>query len=321
LGVGAYGAAIFHLFTHAFFKALLFLGSGSVNHATGTFDMRYMGGLRRAMPWTYATFMIGSLSLAGVFPLAGFWSKDEILAGAWAGGGIISPLVFWMSLVAVFMTAFYMFRALFMTFHGEFRGGVEADPNPIDDHAEVHLGESPSVMRWPLVVLGVAAVIVGFLVNPLTNLGIVPIHWLSHFLGEGFVEVETESFNILVAFLSSVVAVGGIGLAYAMYYSGQLSPEKVGARFKAAYTVLINKYYLDELYENIIVSRYFYGMLARGLDWFDRAVVDRSVNVVGWLGVNIGGALRQLQTGQLQSYGAVISIGILIIFAIFLITR
>ncbi len=123
LGVGAYGAAIFHLFTHAFFKALLFLGSGSVSHATGTFDMRQMGGLRRHMPWTYATFLVGGLSLAGIFPFAGFWSKDEILAHAWGAGSAVSQAVFWMGLAAAFMTAFYVFRALFLTFEGEFRGG------------------------------------------------------------------------------------------------------------------------------------------------------------------------------------------------------
>ena len=126
LGVGAYGPAVFHLFTHAFFKALLFLGSGNVNHATGTFDMRYMGGLRRVMPITYLCFLIGGLSLAGVFPFAGFWSKDEILASAW-GGDAVSQAVFWLALVAVFMTAFYMFRAIFMTFEGkrgEFEGGA-----------------------------------------------------------------------------------------------------------------------------------------------------------------------------------------------------
>ena len=105
--------------------------------------MRYMGGLRRVMPWTYGTFLIGGLSLAGIFPLAGFWSKDEILAHAWAASGVVSQLVFWLALVAVFMTAFYMFRALFMTFEGEFRGGVKTDPAPAADGAEVHLAESP----------------------------------------------------------------------------------------------------------------------------------------------------------------------------------
>ena len=166
LGVGAYGAAIFHLFTHAFFKALLFLGSGSVNHATGTFDMRYMGGLRKFMPITYATFMIGSLSLSGMFPFSGFWSKDEILAHAFGAGSFIGTLVFWLALIAVFMTAFYMFRALFMTFHGDFRGGSEADPEAQAHGGGLHLGESPAVMAWPLLVLAVPAVVIGFVANP-----------------------------------------------------------------------------------------------------------------------------------------------------------
>ena len=138
LGVGAYGAAIFHLFNHAFFKALLFLGSGSVNHATGTFDMRYMGGLKKYMPWTYWTFLIGSLSIAGIFPLSGFWSKDEILIGAWEKGSSNGYLLFIIALVAAFMTAFYIFRALFMTFHGEFKGGADSDPNPPPDSIWFH---------------------------------------------------------------------------------------------------------------------------------------------------------------------------------------
>ncbi|MDE2969616.1 MAG: NADH-quinone oxidoreductase subunit L, partial [Chloroflexota bacterium] len=163
LGVGAYGAAMFHLFNHAFFKALLFLGSGSVNHAAGTFDMRYMGGLRRVQPWTYALFLVGALSLAGVFPLAGFWSKDEILAEAFHEGSGVALLVFLLALAAAFMTAFYIFRALFMTFHGTYRGGVarKADDaaNPDNettlaaDEAEKiaaddthHAGESPVSM-------------------------------------------------------------------------------------------------------------------------------------------------------------------------------
>ena len=124
LGIGAFGPAIFHLFTHAFFKALLFLGAGSVNHATGTFDMRYMGGLRKVMPWTYALMVVGSLSLVGIFPLAGFWSKDEILGHAWHGGSLLDTVVFWLLAVGVAATAFYTFRMIYMTFHGQFRGGI-----------------------------------------------------------------------------------------------------------------------------------------------------------------------------------------------------
>ena len=318
LGVGAYGAAIFHLFTHAFFKALLFLASGSVHHASGTFDMRYMGGLRKVMPWTYAAFLIGGLSLAGIFPLAGFWSKDEILAHAWSHGGVVSKTVFWLALAAVFMTAFYIFRALFMTFEGEFRGGADADSDAGADAGEVHLAESPPVMVWPLAVLGAASVLAGFVANPTTDLGVVPIHWLSDFLRTSWVNVEVQSFNKWMAAASSLVAVAGIGLAYLMYYSRQVSAQRVADRLRPLHVLLLRKYYIDEAYEDMVVRRGLYRGLARSLDWADKSIVDRLVNIVGWTGANIGGALRQVQTGQLQSYGVVISVGILAIFGLYL---
>ena len=153
LAKGAVAMGMFHLFTHAFFKALLFMGAGSVNHATGTFDMRQMGGLRKTMPWTYATFLIGSLSLAGIWPLAGFWSKDEILATALTS----QPVLFWLALITVFLTAFYMFRAIFMTFHGEYRGG---DKESGKDYSHTH--ESPWVMVAPLVFLAILAIGAGW---------------------------------------------------------------------------------------------------------------------------------------------------------------
>ncbi len=213
LGIGAYSAAIFHLGTHAFFKSLLFLGAGSVSHATGTFDMRRMGGLRKVMPLTYITFLLGSLSLAGVFPLSGFWSKDEILGHAWASGDMLHNVLFWVALTGAFMTAFYISRAVFITFEGHFRGGAQIAPAP-DKHGEgVHLHESPVVMVLPLVVLAGATIMSGFLANPISNVwgfGLVPTHWLSHFLSEGPVIFETEGFNITVAGLSTIVALAGI---------------------------------------------------------------------------------------------------------------
>ena len=150
LGTGGVAIGIFHLFNHAFFKALLFLGAGSVNHATGTFDMRQMGGLRKVMPWTYATFLIASLSLAGIWPLSGFWSKDEILASALEH----QPVLFVLAMITVFMTAFYIFRVVFLTFGGEYRGGSA------EAHGKPH--ESPSVMVMPMVVLAILAVVSGF---------------------------------------------------------------------------------------------------------------------------------------------------------------
>ena len=318
LGVGAYGAAIFHLFTHAFFKALLFLGSGSVNHATGTFDMRYMGGLRVAMPKTYLTFIIGSLSLAGIVPLAGFWSKDEILSHAFSGGNTISSIVFALALIAAFMTAFYMFRAVFMTFHGNFKGGADRDPDAHSEHP-IHLEESPATMTWPLIILAVPAVVAGFLANSIFDLGIIPAHWMTHFLDYNpFVHVESTTFNIAIAGLSTVMALLGIGLAYLMYIARAISPEGMGRAFRPIHTLLYRKYFMDELYEDVIVRGVFYKGIAYALDWVDKSVVDKIANFCGWLGANTGTAIRQVQTGQLQAYGMGISVGILIIFAIFL---
>ena len=315
LGVGAYGPAIFHLFTHSFFKALLFLGSGSVNHATGTFDMRYMGGLRASMPWTYATFLIGALSLAGIFPLAGFWSKDEILLGAFHSSGAVGQMVFWLALAAVFMTAFYMFRALFMTFGGEFRGGSDADPEA-DAHGEVHLGEPPAVMVLPLVVLAIPAIAAGFLVNPIVDIGIVPVHWLSYFL-----HAKTEDPSIIIALGSTAAAVAGIILAYLMYSLRKPAPEQVGRRAGPAYVLLARKYYFDELYETLLTGRVFYEGAARLLDWVDKSIVDGAVRLVGSLGRNVGRAMAHVQTGQLQGYGIVVSVGVIAIFAVVLFLR
>ena len=322
LGVGAYGAAIFHLFTHAFFKALLFLGSGSVNHATGTFDMRYMGGLRKAMPWTYATFVIGSLSLSGIFPLAGFWSKDEILTHSFVNGDPVSLFVFALALIAAFMTAFYMFRAVFMTFGGKFNGGADSDPDAHAHNGGVHLAESPKTMVAPLIILAVPAVVAGFIANSVFNLGIIEAHWLSHFLDANpAVHAEAPPFNFAIAGASTIVAAAGIALAYLMYGSGAISRDAVGSALRPAYILLSRKYYMDELYEGVIVKKAFYGGAAYALDWVDRSIVDKIANGVGWVGANAGTALRRIQTGQLQAYAMGISIGILIIFGVFLFIR
>ena len=325
LGVGAYAFAIFHLFTHAFFKALLFLGSGSVNHASGTFNMKYMGGLRRYMPWTYITFLAGSVALAGIFPTSGFWSKDEILASAFHAGSAVGYLVYVLGLAAVFMTAFYMFRALFMTFDGDFRGGAdsEAQDTREDEVEELHLGhvslhESPLVMVVPMAILAVLAILVGFITNPVVSLGVVPAHWFAHFMGEGWVYVKIPSFDIVLAVVSTAVAAAGIYVAYMMYYRQQWSAEAMGQRFRSAYTTLSRKYYFDELYEDILVRRVFYNGAARILDWGDKNIVDWVADRVGWLGANVGTPLRQLQTGQLQQYGAAISVGILIMLGLYL---
>ena len=315
LGIGAPALAIFHLFNHAFFKALLFLGAGSVNHATGTFDMRYMGGLWRRMPLTYATFLIGALSLAGIFPLAGFWSKDEILLGAFLGGDPLDRVVFGMALAGVFLTAFYMFRVVFMTFHGSFRGGGEAEPATQDGVQRVHLAESPWIMSVPLLLLGVAAVGSGYLANPINDLASIPAHWFVHFLEP---ERLVEEINIGLAASATAVALAGILLAVIMYRTRLLSPQSVGNTFGPVRQLLFRKYYLDDLYEGVVVIRFFYQGIVRFLDWVDREVIDRTVDFIGWLSRNLGRAIAPAQSGQVQAYGIGISLGILIIVGVFL---
>jgi len=272
---------------------------------------------------TAITFLIGSLALAGIFPLAGFWSKDEILASAFHEGTAVGYIVYALGLAAAFMTAFYMFRALFMTFNGEFRGGAETEAAESDNAEDLHLGhvslhESPWTMVAPMAVLAVLAVIAGFVFNPLTDLGFVPIHWFTHFMGEGWIAVKIPDFDILLAVVSTVVAVAGIFLAYMMYYRRAWSAEAVGRRFSSVYTLLSAKYYFDEFYEDVLVRSFFYGGVARILDWGDKNIVDRIANMIGWFGANVGSMLRQFQTGQIQQYAAAISIGVTIILGLYI---
>ena len=318
LGVGAPGVAIFHLFTHAFFKCLLFMGAGSVSHATGgTFDMRYMGGLRGHMRWTHITFLIGSLSLAGIFPLAGFWSKDEILASAQGQAGAVPQVVFWLAAIAVFMTAFYMFRALFMVFEGEYKGGAEADPEAESHGPSDHPHESPNSMVGPMGVLAVLAVVAGVLASPIIGLGPIPKHWLVH----NFLHSEAGDFNIAIAAGSTVLALAGVLLAYLMYLGRQISAEKVGSVFRPLYVLFSRKYYFDELYEGVITVRLFYRGAALALDWADRSIVDGAVRLVDQFGRNVGRGIAQAQTGQVQGYGMAVSVGVLAILGAYLLFK
>ena len=320
LGVGGYIAAFFHLMTHAFFKALLFLGSGSVNHATGTFDMRYMGGLRAHMPLTFATFLVASLSLAGVPPFSGFWSKDEILLDVFLSGNYV---LFALALIAAFMTAFYIFRVIFMTFLGEYRGGAKAEMDAAGvQHAAAHpehggLHESPGVMVFPLLVLGVLAVFAGATNLP-TN------HWLGSFLSTHTVEQalghgEGPSFLLWLAGLSTIVSLFGILTAYLIYGSKTISAHSIGATFSGPYRVLINKYGMDILYEDIIVKNILYRIVCGSLTAFDRYIVDGVVNGVAGLTKLTGAVLRRVETGQVQLYGLFISLGVVVITAIYMI--
>lgn len=299
LGLGAGGIAIgiFHLFNHAFFKALLFLGAGSVNHATGTFDMREMGGLRKVMPWTYATFLIASLSIAGIWPLSGFWSKDEILASSWDSQRIL----FYLAMVTVFMTAFYMFRVVFMTFGGEYRGGGS------EAHGG-HLHESPSVMVMPMVILAILAVVSG-LWNVTGQFGAFMGHGETYSFTEGFFGILTHS----LPWISLILAGLGILLAYAIYSAKWLSAERIGSLFRPLYTLFYRKYWFDEFYENVIIKIVLLKGLFAGFQVFDSSGVDGAVNGVANITMGGGRAIRRVQTGQLQLYGLFIGIGILAI--------
>ena len=299
LGLGAGGLAgigagiavgLFHLFTHAYFKCLLFLGAGSVNHATGTFDMRKMGGLRKYQPWTFATFLIASLSLCGIWPFAGFWSKEQILTFSLEH----QPVLFYLAMITVFLTAFYMFRALFLTFGGEYRG------KPTQ-----HLHEPPKVMVIPMVVLALMALIGGFL-------------GVSRFLGgeePGFFEILTHP----LPWVSLGLAGLGILLAYLTYSVKLVSTEVIGRTFHPLYIMLLRKYWFDDLYEGLIIVQLLVNGLFRLCHLFDVYVVDGLVNGSAWATLKVGGALRKLQMGQLQEYGLAIGLGIIALLVALLI--
>jgi NADH-quinone oxidoreductase subunit L len=302
LGVGGVAIGIFHLFTHAFFKALLFLGAGSVNHSTGTFDMRLMGGLRKYMPWTYITFVLGALSLAGIWPLAGFWSKDEILIYALEK----QPVLFALALITVFMTAFYIFRVVFMTFGGEYRGGAQESHGHDSHYGKPH--ESGPVMVIPLVFLAIMAVIAGSW-NITGQFGAFMGHGETHSFIDGLIHPLTQPLPWIALLMGGL----GILLAYAIYSAKWVSAEKVGKIFKPFYITFSNKYWLDKLYEDIIVR---IALIRYVFAWFqglDSKGVDGAVNGIASSAMAGGKALRRAETGQLQLYGLGIGIGVLVI--------
>jgi NADH-quinone oxidoreductase subunit L len=289
-GVGAYASAIFHLMTHAFFKALLFLGSGSVIHGlSGEQDLRKMGGLRRHMPITAWTFLLGALANAGIVPLAGFWSKDEILYAAFSSG---HGAVWVLGAGGAFLTAFYMLRCYYLAFEG---------PSRVGSHAAHHLHESPPVMSVPLVILAVFTVSVGFI-------GVPPEHGIYHRFVEpvfatagGPVAHAAPVGELPMAILSLAIALAGILVATRFYVWRPEIPGRLAERYGGVYRILLNKYYVDELYEALFVEP-----IRRGSVWlwrqFDELVIDGSVNGVGGL-VRTGAlALRHVQTGYVMTY-------------------
>jgi len=297
LGTGGVAIGIIHLFNHAFFKALLFLGAGSINHATGTFDMRRMGGLRKVMPWTYFTFLIASLSIAGIWPLAGFWSKDEILVSTFDS----QPVLFYLAMATVFMTAFYMFRVVFLTFGGKYRGGT-----PSQTSTKPH--ESPMVMIIPMVILAGLAISSGWF-NVTGDFGHLLGHGAEHSFIEGFFGILTHP----LPWISLIMAFAGILLAYAIYSKNWLSATKLRKFFSPIHTMFFRKYWMDEFYEDIIGEKILNKGIFTRFKLFDSKLVDGAVNGVADAVMTTGRVVRQVQTGQLQLYGIFIILGVLAI--------
>jgi NADH-quinone oxidoreductase subunit L len=345
-GLGAYTAAIFHVMTHAFFKALLFLGSGSVIHAMGgEQDMRKMGGLKSHLPHTYRTFLIGALAIAGVPGLAGFFSKDEILHNAAAGGYWALWVV---GMLTAGLTAFYMFRAVFMTFHGHFRGTHEQ---------EHHLHESPPIMTGPLWVLAVGAVIAGWVGIPkILTFGVLPENTFGHFLERVVADVgEHEAHHVSAAveigLMLGAIAVGALGilLAFKAYGRGRglATDEAFEARVPAVQRMLANKYYVDEIYDATVIRGFWAtarslfrfdagfidGVLVNGTrnvvveflsllsGLFDKFVVDGLVNGVGNTLAWSSRKFRRIQTGFVSNYALVLAAGMFALVCAFLLLR
>ena len=317
LGASAYAAGIFHLMTHAFFKALLFLAAGSViialHHEQ---DMRKMGGLKDYMPWTFLTAWAGSLALVGIPPFAGFFSKDMIIEAVHASQLPGSGFAYVAVLSGVFVTALYTFRMLFMTFYGKPR---------MDEHARSHLKESPWVVTVPLVLLALPSVVIGFLtVEPLlfggyfgTALKVLPGHDVLARLGQDyhgwgpFVAHGLQSAPFLLA-------VGGIGLAWLLYYRYPQLPEELSRKFRLPYTILVRKYGFDEFNDTVFAAgaRRFGGLLWRigDVKLIDGLAVNGTARVIGWVAT----VVRHVQSGYVYHYAFAMILGLFLLITVFL---
>ncbi len=306
-GVGAYGAGVFHLYTHAYFKALLFLGAGSVMHAmAGELNIQKMGGLKKYMPVTYWTFLIASLSIAGIPGLAGFFSKDEILWLAYNGGSV-GKIVWAMGTAVAAITAFYSFRIIFLTFHGKFRGTHEQ---------EHHLHESPKSMTIPLMILAVGAVSAGWIGIPAALGG---GNWIGHFfepaLGHPNV-TATHAEEYMVMGISVAGAVGGIILSWIMYSLKPEMPGKIASAFKGVYNTLWNKYYVDELYDRTIVKPTIWIANKVLVGVTDGKIIEGIVNGVPKAIGSFGEKARKMQSGYLQHYAVSMALGLFVILTL-----
>jgi NADH-quinone oxidoreductase subunit L len=305
-GLVSAASGMFHLTTHACFKALLFLGAGSVIHACHSNSIWEMGGLRKVMKPTYWTFLIGTLALAGIFPLAGFWSKDEILYAASSHGG--ATLLNVIGIVVAFMTAFYMGRCLFVAFFGKYRG-----------HGHPH--ESPPVMWIPLAVLAAFSVVVGFFGAPADWNPFKP-HGIQSYImtatAEGYRTTSwgfghiAEHLHMDVALIGTVAALLGLGLSYMFYGSGRFSPEKAKERLAPLHKLLVNKYYIDEFYL-FLVKKVQQTIAAASSIIEQKIIIGIFVNGIAGGTREAGNRLRMMQTGRVNSYVTIVLSGITIL--------
>ena len=312
LGVGAFSAGIFHLSTHAFFKGLLFLASGSVIHAlSGEQDMRKMGALKGKIKITYWVFIFGTLALAGIFPFAGFFSKDEILWSVYNASGL--GRVLWvLGVLGAFMTAFYSFRLIYLTFFGKSR---------MDHEVEHHVHESPKVMTIPLMILAFFSLTIGFIGMPL----IPHANLFANFLAPVFPEAghggADHLLEIGLMVFSVLVAVAGWRLAYTMYVKNTTWPDKLAGQFKGSYEMLLNKYKVDEVYNAIFVDGLVHKLAKVLHSVGDVKIVDGAVNGIARL---IGGASekgRKVQTGMVQQYAFTMGLGFVVLMGLYYILK
>jgi NADH-quinone oxidoreductase subunit L len=315
LGVGAFSAGIFHLMTHAFFKALLFLAAGSVIHAmSGEQDMTRMGGLSKKIRWTYVTMLTATLAIAGFPPFAGFFSKDTILFNAFqykvGDSDTAGHILYAVGLLTALLTSFYMFRLIFLTFHGK----------PRYDEKKVHVHESPWSMLGPLVILAVLSVIGGWLALPALFGG---EDYFSRFLAPVFgapeaagAEVAARSIEWILAGVAVVAGATGLGIAFWLYLRQPGKPEQLAKSMRGIYNTLLHKYYVDEIYDALIVKPLLW--ISRNVLWqaVDVRVIDATVNGVAEGATGIGDGVRHTQSGNTRSYAVWVVIGALVIIAI-----
>ena len=313
-GVGAYQASIFHLLMHAFFKALLFLGAGSVIHAmSDEQDMRKMGGIWRAIPVTYAVMWVGSLALSGIPPFSGYFSKDAILEAVWAAHTGVGNYGYICGVAAAFLTAFYSWRLILMTFHGKPRA---------DQHTMEHVHESPPVMLWPMLALAAGSIVLGWIFRD----QLIGADWRA-FWGASITITPTnhvlagmEKMPFALSLLPTVLGLCGIALAYYMYMLRPDVPAIAAARFRVVYELLLNKWYVDDIYEYVFIGPYK-SLAAFLWQTGDARIIDGVPN--GLASLTEGGSVRavRLQTGSLAAYAFTMVIGVVVLVAIYLVVR